>query len=80
MKPDVNHLHQLIFKSLSRKFKFQKKYLNSLTGIVINSYNLIILLLCSLKPESSNHQISLILFNIVFYIMIYFVLKKTNEA
>ena len=60
MEPDINHLHQLLFKSLNLKFSFPINYNNSLTGLIINTYNLIILFLSSLKPFSTNFQIGLI--------------------
>ena len=76
MKPDVNHLHQLIFKILTRKKVFSLKISNSLTGIIINIFNFVMLLLCSLDPSSTNFQVSILIFSIFFYVLIYYFLKK----
>ena len=76
LKPDTKHLHQLIFKNLINKFNFPKNYINSLTGLVINTYNLIILFICSLKFSSTDFQVMLLLINIMVYVFLYYFLKK----
>jgi len=76
MKPDVNHLHQLLFKSLNKKLGFLINYNNSLTGIILNIYNLTILFISSLEPFSTNFQISLIFLNVLNYLFVYLILKK----
>ena len=80
MEPDINHLHQLLFKSLNLKFSFPINYNNSLTGLIINIYNLIILFLSSLKPFSTNFQIGLIFLNIATYLIAYLIFKKISRA
>ena len=77
LEPDTNHLHQLIFKFLFSKFKFQN-YINSFTGLAINVYNLIILFICSLGYSSTDFQIILLLTNIVLYVSLYYFLKKAK--
>lgn len=76
LKPDTNHLHQLTFKFLVNNFKFPRNYINSLTGLSINTYNLLILFICSLNYSSTDFQIILLLTNIVLYVSMYYFLKK----
>lgn len=78
LKPDVNHLHQLIFKILIKKKFFSLKITNSLTGIIINTYNFVVLFVCSIKPSSTNFQLSILISNIFFYVVIYYLLKKSK--
>ena len=75
-KPDTKHLHQLVFKTLSKKYNYPKNYINSFTGLVINLYNFMIIFICSLFYSSSNLQITLIFCNVVIYIISYNYLKK----
>ena len=77
MEPDINHLHQLLFKSLKKKLKYPKSLLNSLTGLIINFYNFLIFLLCCLKPSSTNFQITLVILNISVYLIAYYLLNKS---
>ena len=76
MKPDVEHLHQLIFKNLKIRFNLPTNLINSLTGIIINSFNLVMLLISCTKPQSTDFQVFLILFNLSIYFSIYIYLRK----
>ena len=77
MEPDINHLHQLLFKSLKKKLNYPKNFLNSLTGLIINFYNFLIFLLCCLKPSSTNFQMSLVILNVSVYLIAYYLLHKS---
>ncbi len=71
INPDTNHLHQLIFYTLKKKFHIEKRYLNSLSGILINFYNLFSLMLAMQFYYNSQIQVLIILLNIIIYVFIY---------
>jgi len=74
--PDNKHLHQLIFFYLKQKIKFNTKYLNPFSSILINLYNFIILYIGSLKANHTNYQILLLFLCISTYILLYLFLNK----
>ena len=71
MKPDTNHFHQLIFFLIKKKYKLKTFASNILTAHIINFYNLIIFCIGFKYLTKSEIQIFLILFNIIFYTIIY---------
>ncbi len=71
MEPDTNHLHQLLFFLYNFKFKFSKKINNSLAGITINLYNLVLIFIFSIYPENSKFQLILVIINILNYLITY---------
>ena len=74
--PDNYHLHQLLFIFLKRKLKFKKWIISSLTGLLINLFNLIIFFIAYLNVSQTKTLISLMILNIILYNLIYFLLKK----
>ncbi len=76
--PDNDHLHQLLFTFFSKKIKFEKWIISSLTGILINVYNLIIFFIAFTNISQTKFLVSIIMANIVLYNFIYFLLKKKN--
>ena len=77
-KPDNKHLHQLLFIFLEKKFKFTRKFTNTLTGITINSYNLFIFFIVSNFHSETKYLVSVIILNILVYSLMYTFLKKKN--
>lgn len=75
MKPDILHLHQLVFSFVKLLCK-NSKFANSLTGLIINAYNLIIMLFSTIYITKSSIQILLIMSNIIIYVLIYSKLKN----
>ena len=73
-KPDNFHLHQLILKLLKKKVAV--KYLNSTTSFVILFYNFIIFGISLKYYYHSKILITLILFNILVYLSLYYFLSK----
>ena len=74
--PDNLHLHHLLFSYLKKKIN-NKKVANSMTGIAVNFYNLIIFLIGINFYYKTNFLVILVTFNIFFYIIFYlFLLKK----
>ena len=72
MSPDSNHLHQLIFFFIKKKFGLKVFYANLLTANIINIYNLLIFLIGLNFISNTQIQILLILLNLVMYTVIYF--------
>ena len=71
ISPDEKHLHQLLFFFISKKLKHKNIYLNNLSSCLINFYNLIIFSFGLIYMHHTQYQIMLILFNIIFYTLIY---------
>ena len=73
--PDNNHLHHLLFNFLKKKI--DRKYIaNTFTGMIINSYNLLIFALGSKYYFYTKTLILLLLINILVYLVVYFTLRK----
>ena len=73
--PDTNHLHQLIFAFFKSK-NYSSIKANNITGISINTYNAIILLLATINPAHTQFQITLIIVNLLIYTFLYMRLFK----
>ena len=71
LKPDTNHLHQIIFLYLKKKFNIKNIYLNTATGTIINIYNLICIAIATQFYSHTKTQILIITFNIIVYIYLY---------
>jgi UDP-N-acetylmuramyl pentapeptide phosphotransferase/UDP-N-acetylglucosamine-1-phosphate transferase len=71
LKPDTNHLHQIIFLYLKKTFNIKSIYLNTATGMIINFYNLICISIATLFYNHTKIQILIIMFNIIVYIFLY---------
>ena len=71
MAPDTNHLHQLIYLFILKRFVKNAIKSNNLTSFLINFYNLSIFFIGSLNYNNSEIQISLILVSVLFYVIIY---------
>ena len=78
MKPDQNHLHQLIFLFIKSKFKINKKKANTVSGSLINLYNLIIFTISAQDINNTEFQILLILLNLILYSLVYSRLFKSK--
>ena len=74
--PDNYHLHHLLFNLLSKKFRLKNKLTNSITGIFINFFNLLIIFCGSFFVYESLKLTFIILFAVVVYLIIYIKLKK----
>ena len=81
LKPDNKHLHHYIFKKLSKIFKKKNKYIiSSLSGLMINFFNICIFLIGSQFIYSTKNLILLIFFSIIVYLSTYiFLARKQNE-
>ena len=68
---DDKHLHQLLFFYIKHKFLMKNLLSNNLSSILINTYNLLIILLASININSSNFQSFMIFINILVYSVCY---------
>lgn len=71
MKPDDNHLHQLLFFYLKKKHNLKDLSANNFGSLIILLFNLIVFILAIQNVSNTKYQIILIIFNIVFYCLIY---------
>lgn len=68
---DNMHLHQLFYFFFRNKFFHSNRLSNNFSSITIISYNFIIMFIGSLSPTSSNFQATLIILNIIIYLISY---------
>ena len=74
--PDTSHLHQLIFKFLVKKNKILNNYSNQITSLIIILYNLVIFSFSINFITKTDLMVSLIIFNVLVYLSIYYYLFK----
>ncbi len=74
--PDNLHLHHMIFLFLQSKKIFSKKTLNPISSFFILSINLPGFLVASNFPTKSDILLSIIFFNILFYIVFYYFFSR----
>jgi UDP-N-acetylmuramyl pentapeptide phosphotransferase/UDP-N-acetylglucosamine-1-phosphate transferase len=79
LDPDTNHLHQIIFLRLREKLNIKSAYLNTLTGMIINFYNLISILIATQFYNHTITQISIITFNLIIYTFLYKILLPVKD-
>ena len=75
-KPDNLHLHQLLFSFLKKTNNKEITYNNTLTGNIINFFNLISFAVASKFYYHTVYLFYLTSFNILVYIIVYFLLYK----
>ena len=73
---DQGHLHQIIYTKFKDIDFINKKYLNTFTGMLINSFNCIVFLLSYKYYSLTQNLIIIIILNILVYLLLYFSLKK----
>ena len=74
---DNHHLHHLVYLFLNKKFSKKNKILiNSLSGIVINIYNFIVISFSVFFISNSKVLIFVILINLMMYLLTYNFLQK----
>ena len=80
IRPDVYHLHQLIFFVLKKKF-FKKKDLfsNNLASLIINFYNFLLFFIASKYYTKTDIQLILITLSIFIYTFVYQNLLKFKK-
>jgi UDP-N-acetylmuramyl pentapeptide phosphotransferase/UDP-N-acetylglucosamine-1-phosphate transferase len=79
MSADTSHFHHLLFFYIKKKIKVSTKAINTLTGNIINIYNLILISISSFFYTITYFQICAIIFSIFLYITIYILLFKYKK-
>ena len=74
--PDNEHLHQFIYLYLDKSFNIGKNFSNTLSGILICLYNLFYFLFIFDEYHQTETLAYSIIFNVLFYNILYFFLKK----
>lgn len=77
---DKNHLHQLIFFYIKKKYSYRTSVSNNLTSCIINFVNLIIFLLGSITPSHSQSLIICIIFAVILYTTSYIKLLNLKKT
>ena len=72
IKPDNNHLHQLIYFYLKKKYKVNNLFANNFGSLIILLYNLIIFGIGIQNISNTQYQIILLILNLFIYCAIYF--------
>ena len=76
--PDNKHLHQLLFIFFQKKMKFKIWIISSLTGISINTYNLIIFYIALINVSQTKTLVSIIVINVILIQLYLSNIKKKN--
>lgn len=71
LEADTYHFHQLLFFALNKAYFKSKNLSNNMVGLLITTYNLIIILLAIINIYNSKYQLILIIINILIYIILY---------
>lgn len=74
--PDNSHLHQLLFVFFEKKMNLKRWIISSVTGILINSYNLISFFIALINVSQTKILVLIIIINILLYNFTYYILKK----
>ena len=78
IKPDNRHLHHLIFLYLKNKIKLKNSLLNSISGISVNIFNMIIFYNAYQNISQTKNLIFLICMSVIVYNLIYWKLNKST--
>ena len=80
LNPDNQHLHQLLYTFIKKKFFSNKLIANNTSSLLINTINLIVIHFSSMEPHSSIYQIRLIVLSLLIYTLIFMFLKNKNKS
>ena len=80
LSPDNLHLHQLLYLFLKKNLSLNQKVINSMTGMLINFFNLIIFFLSFQDYSNTKYQIIVIVISLSLYNFSYWILKKLNKG
>ena len=72
IKPDSNHLHQLLFFHLKKKYKLKDMFANNYGSLIILLYNIIIFGFALQNITNTQYQIILLILNLLIYCLVYF--------
>ena len=75
-KPDQNHLHQMIYIFFSKSKMINRKFVNSFSANLINTYNFIMFMMFYLYYNKTIFLLFGLAINIFLYLVLYYLLKK----
>jgi|TARA_B110001452_G_C15222510_1_gene423784 UDP-N-acetylmuramyl pentapeptide phosphotransferase/UDP-N-acetylglucosamine-1-phosphate transferase len=78
-KPDNKHLHQLLYLQFKRILKFGSNTTNSITGILINTYNFLVFMFAINNYSNTKILILILIINVIIYTTLYSILKKNYK-
>ena len=78
-KPDMTHLHQLLYIFIRNKLSYSNKSINTLTGFIVIFFNLLVLIIGAKNFNDSKILIILIISSVIFYNFIYYYLKNKSR-
>jgi UDP-N-acetylmuramyl pentapeptide phosphotransferase/UDP-N-acetylglucosamine-1-phosphate transferase len=76
LKPDNNHLHQLIYLLIKKKYKLNNLKSNNISSLIIITYNFAILYAASWNIYYTKHQLMVLSISIFLYLIIFFNLRN----
>ena len=76
LAPDNNHLHQLLYKQINKRLFKNKLFANNTGSILINFFNLLIILISLQDPYNTVYQIKIIIGSTIFYTIFFMFLKS----
>ena len=79
IKPDNRHLHHLIFLFYKKKIKLNSLFLNTVSGLTINIFNMIIFYNAYQNISQTKNLIFLIFISIIIYNFAYWRLNKLSK-
>tara|TARA_B100000963_G_C22622037_1_gene670428 strand:+ start:171 stop:1181 length:1011 start_codon:yes stop_codon:yes gene_type:complete len=80
LAPDSNHLHQLLYEQINKKLFKNNLVANNTGSILINFFNLLIILISLQDPYNTVYQIKIIIGSIIFYTIFFmFIKNKLNK-
>ena len=77
LRPDTKHLHQLMYDYFKKKYFFKNKiFINNFPGLIIISYNFVIMFFSTFFIFNSKILLLIIFFNVFLYCYLYKILLR----
>ena len=76
LAPDSNHLHQLLYEQINKRLFKNKLFANNTSSILINFFNLLVILISLQDPYNTVYQIKIIFGSTIFYTIFFMFLKN----
>ena len=76
LKPDNDHLHQLIYLLIKKKYKLNNLKSNNISSLVIITFNFAVLYAASWDIYYTKHQLMVLSISIFLYLIIFFSLRN----
>jgi UDP-N-acetylmuramyl pentapeptide phosphotransferase/UDP-N-acetylglucosamine-1-phosphate transferase len=73
---DNRHLHQLLFVFMTKNFSYSNKVLNTISGLIINFFNIAFFTYAMWNFDNTKNLILLIIVSIFFYNLFYYYFSK----